>query len=397
MAKITHDTVANLQPGQIEWDSEVKGFYVRCQREEKTYGLKDRFRGTQVWLKIGDVGTYTPKQARNQASAWKRDMRAGVHPDKLRASLKGEPTVNDLCDRYIREHVEPHNKPSTVATFKGIVERHIRPTLGKRTVGEVDTEHVAKLHQKLQGKPRTANQTVSVLSKMFNLAELWKLRPQNSNPCKHLVRYAETERDRHYEDAELQATGAALTELEAAGQIQPGAATAIRLLALTGCRLGEVAKLQWSDIDLAGAKLTIRDAKAGARKHSIGAATVAYLSTLTRGGPYVCQGGVPERGVSKRRVQEAWEVIRTKAGIANSRLHDLRHTVGTYAGDTGANAFLVRDALGHKTLAMTGRYVGKGDRLRQLVDQVADRVSSAMTGVAAVAATVAGEPKGTAS
>ena len=42
-------------------------------------------------------------------------------------------------------------------------------------------------------------------------------------------------------------------------------------------------------------------------------------------------------------------------GVKDIRIHDLRHTVGTYSGQTGANAFLIRDKLGHRTLAMTGR------------------------------------------
>jgi len=47
--------------------------------------------------------------------------------------------------------------------------------------------------------------------------------------------------------------------------------------------------------------------------------------------------------------------------------------------NAGANAFLVRDLLGHKTLAMTGRYVERAaDPLRALADRVADRVTAAM-------------------
>jgi integrase len=47
--------------------------------------------------------------------------------------------------------------------------------------------------------------------------------------------------------------------------------------------------------------------------------------------------------------------------LPDVRLHDLRHTVGTYAGQSGANAFLVRDLLRHKDLSMTGRYVNRAE------------------------------------
>ena len=68
--------------------------------------------------------------------------------------------------------------------------------------------------------------------------------------------------------------------------------------------------------------------------------------------------------------------VRERANLADVRFHDLRHAYGTYAGQAGANAFLVRDALGHKTLAMTGRYVNRdADPLRQLADRVSSRAS----------------------
>jgi integrase len=60
-------------------------------------------------------------------------------------------------------------------------------------------------------------------------------------------------------------------------------------------------------------------------------------------------------------LEKVWGRIRTAAQLSDVRLHDLRHTVGTYAGQSGANAFLVRDLLRHKNLAMTGRYVNRSD------------------------------------
>ena len=55
--------------------------------------------------------------------------------------------------------------------------------------------------------------------------------------------------------------------------------------------------------------------------------------------------------------------------------------MGTYAGQTGANAFLVRDKLGHKSLAMTGRYVNRDiSPLHALSDQVEGRIAGTMSG-----------------
>jgi integrase len=378
--KLTHDIVAKLRPGQIEWDTDVLGFGVRCQRDRKIYLLKARHQGRPVWLTIGDAGSWTPKLARDEASRLKRELRAGVDPDKLRSSARGQPTVDELIDRVVAEHIDVHLKPSTQDTFKRLLNLFIRPAWGKRLITDVSSDDVAKLHHKLRSTPRQANQVIAVASKMFNLAEQWQLRPQNSNPCRHLRKFKETTRTRFYDDAELQAIGAALASLEDAGKILPGCAALIRLAPLTGCRLGEILNLQWVDVDLNAGILEVRDAKAGARKHPIGAAAVAFLAGLERVGPWVCQGVTPDKRLSTRFAQKAWEAVRARAGLTGW-FHDLRHTTGTYAGATGANAFLIRDMMGHRTLSMTDRYVGRDvDPMRQLVDSVASRVSAALTG-----------------
>lgn len=73
--------------------------------------------------------------------------------------------------------------------------------------------------------------------------------------------------------------------------------------------------------------------------------------------------------------------LRAAAGLDDVRMHDLRHTVGTYAGQSGANAFLVRDLLRHSNVAMTGRYVNKSDDpVRTLNDLVGERIAAGLEG-----------------
>ncbi|HEX7408131.1 MAG TPA: site-specific integrase [Candidatus Binatia bacterium] len=130
------------------------------------------------------------------------------------------------------------------------------------------------------------------------------------------------------------------------------------LLALTGCRRGEVLALRWEDVDLEGGVLRLPDAKAGARTVALGASAATLLAELPRNGKHVVHSAFSsDRPLSCSALEDAWDRIRTSAKIPDARLHDLRHTVGTYGGQAGLNAFMVRDLLGHKTLAMTGRYV----------------------------------------
>lgn len=162
---------------------------------------------------------------------------------------------------------------------------------------------------------------------------------------------------------------------------------AIELLLYTGCRLSEVLTLRWSAIDLDGGTLALARTKAGRPQAVVMNAQarqiVRELSTtrLAVGtSDYVFpRRADPSKPLSKSALEAAWQKIRAHAEIADVRLHDLRHTVGTYAGQTGANAFLVRDLLRHRNLAMTGRYVNRSDDpVRTLSDQVGERIAAGM-------------------
>ncbi|NYZ13558.1 site-specific integrase [Azospirillum sp. RWY-5-1] len=147
-----------------------------------------------------------------------------------------------------------------------------------------------------------------------------------------------------------------------------------------GRRTRRAPGLRWEDVDLEQGLLRIRDGKAGARVHPVGSTTVAFLSERPRTSPWFLPAASdPEEPLSASTLEHAWTRIRARAGLPDVRLHDLRHTVGTYVGQAGANAFLVRDKLGHKTLAMTGRYVNRDARpLRDLSDRVESRVMGAL-------------------
>jgi hypothetical protein len=64
-------------------------------------------------------------------------VRAGKDPVAERRAYIDAPLVNDLLDRYIAEHVEKRNRPTTKEEVKRLIERHIRPELGRHKVAAV--------------------------------------------------------------------------------------------------------------------------------------------------------------------------------------------------------------------------------------------------------------------
>jgi len=274
-----------------------------------------------------------------------------------------------------------HNKPSTAVEFERLVNSRIKPVFGSRRVGTVTRSDVKAWHTALRGSPYAANRALAVLRKMFSLAvKEWEL-VDEKNPVVGLKMFREKKRERFATDADLACIGQWLMNAHKARNVHPSFPLAVRLLALTGMRLGEVLTLEWPAVDIQNGTVQLADAKGGARTVALGAPARALLAAVRTRGRYVVSGDDASRHLQRSSFRTGWRYLRAGTGLADLRPHDLRHTAGTFAAQAGANAFLVRDLLGHKTLAMTGRYVERSvDPLRYLADQVAERVAAAMGG-----------------
>jgi integrase len=399
VTKISKRTVDALRPAAIGdvvlWDDELLGFGIRCRPSgSKVYFLKYRTAGgRQRWLTLGRHGPVTPEGARAKALREKAAVADGSDPSGARQQKRRENTVAIVADRYLAEHVAMHNKASTAREARRIVETRIKPALGNIKITDLTRADIKAWHQAMSSAPYEANRALAYCSRMLSLAAKdWELR--EGNPCLGIKRFPERKRERFFSDDELIKLGGVLSAMETEGAETPGFILLIRLLATTGMRLGEVLKLIWSDVDLPGHAIRLRDAKGGARTVHLGTAAVPILDAIEhRDGP-VIRGREQAKPLSINTAQNAWRRLRDRAGIPNARIHDLRHTAGTFAALTGANAFVVRDLLGHKTLAMTGRYVERAaDMVRATADAVSNRVAAAFAAGNSTPAKIVSLPK----
>ena len=344
--KLTRRAVEALKANgadTVYWDGEFTGFGVRVRKSgRKNYVLQTRVRGKQRWFTIGQHGRITPDEARVAALEILAQAKSGVDPRAADAKRKAEPVMTELGRRFLEEYVPTHCKPSTQGEYRRSVTLFIDPAIGEMRIAEVERKDIAKLHFDLRDRPYQANRTLGVVSKMFSLAEIWGLRPDGSNPCRHVKRYKENKRERFLSPEETERLGEVLREAESE---MPSAVAAFRLLLLTGCRLSEIQFLRWEHVK--DDCIELPDAKTGGRVVPLGPEARAVLADLPRedGNPWVIRGKLP--GSHLTDLQRPWRRIRARADLEDVRIHDLRHSYASRALALGESLTMIGKLLGH--------------------------------------------------
>ncbi len=388
MAKLTKRLIDSLQPAPgggdlVLWDDDLPGYGLRVKPSGvKSFCIQYRAQGRSRRVTVGTYGRLTPDEARKLARQMLADVSKGADPAEAKAQGRQAPTVKDLANRYLAEHARAKKKPASIFRDQRLIERFILPALGSKQVEAVTRADVARLHHKIgQETPIQANRTIAVLSKMMTLAVRWGLRGDAlGNPCRFVERFKENKRERYLSADELARLGASLIKAEHEGTGFPPAIACIRLLLLTGARVGEILTLRWSDLDWERSCIFLSDSKTGRKMIPLGAAALELLQALPRhaGNPYVLPG---ERlGRHLVDVNTTWHRVREAAGLETVRLHDLRHTWASMGAASGLSLPLIGAVLGHSEPSTTQRYSHLADDpLKQAADLVAGKVAEALT------------------
>lgn len=394
--KLTKRFVESIKPGDreiIKWDTEIRGFGVRVQPSgRRTYILKYRtLHGTVRKPKIGVHGDLTVEQARTIAGDWKQAVRRGKDPSAERQAARQAPTVADLAADYLQRHALPHKRPASVSNDRSMLDRLILPRLGKMKVVAVTRRDVEAIHAGLRAKPYVANRVVALLSKMFNLAAAWGWR--DGNPARGIPRFHEDRRERWLSADEL-------TRLWAALEAYPRrpAANAVKLLALTGARRGEVLSATWEEFDLDRGIWTkpSHHTKQKRTEHvPLNGPAMSLLEALraeaSAGQVHLFPGDAPGKPIAN--IQRLWRRVCRDAGLEGVRLHDLRHTYASSLVSGGVSLHIVGRLLGHTQPQTTARYAHLDDHaLREATNGFGRLVEAAGQGRAAEVVEWMGRP-----
>ena len=381
MTKLDPDAIStrsvealSVEKDTVFWDRDLAGFGVRVQPSgAKVYIVQSRGPDGPRRIALGRHGVISADEARRRAAPIIARIKAGAdagphalapaEPAPAEPTVAGphapapvEPTIAALARRYLREHVAVRCKPATAAQYRAAIDNYILPALGALPVSSVGRTHVAELQHGCCDRPAMANLVVATLSRMIDQAMAWGLIPDGSNPCRFTRKYRERRRERFLTDAEFRRLGRALDALEAEGRVSVHAGAALRLLILTGCRRNEILTLRWEDVHPAANELRLRDSKTGPRAVSLSPAAVKVLAALPRvaGNPHVIPGARP--GARLSGIFEPWRRVRTRAGLDDVRIHDLRHSYASRALALGESLPVIAKLLGHSRIQTTARY-----------------------------------------
>lgn len=360
MPRLTKRIVEGATPKVKEyylWDEDIPGLGLRVLPSgRKQYIVQYRAGRRSRRISLGPHTVLTAELARTNALAILSDARSGRDPAAERDTYRDALLVKDLAQRFDEQHISVRVKPVTAREYRRSLDKLILPKLGRMVITDVTRAQIAKFHHDLRHRPYQANRCLAILSKMFNLAELWGLRVDGSNPCRLVPKYPEKQRERFLSLAEIKHLGDVLNDMEQEGREMPSAILAIRLLLYTGCRLNEIMTLQWDFVDLETRTLKLPDSKTGAKTVFLGRSACELLEKAPRlpENPWVITGLIPGRRLTD--LQPFWQRVRAQAGLPEVRIHDLRHTFASTAIAAGHSLPIIGKLLGHTQVQTTARY-----------------------------------------
>jgi len=358
--KLTQPAVEKLRAsagGRVEyWDNQLPGFGLRISETgRKSWVTMYRVGGKLVRETIGTVALIpSVAEARDRARESLQKAQKGINPvqerreaeEAAKIAKKTAParTFAAAADRYLREHVEQHTKPSTIRETKRIFDRDVTPRWRERPIAEITRQDVSEVLDEIAGRGAMvqANQTLKRLKTLFR----WALDEELiiADPTIRVrKRVRETARDRALRHDEIHLFWAGCEKV--GWPFGP----MFKLLLLTAQRRDEVGTMEWPEIDVDKRVWTIPRQKAkNDRTHEVHLSELALeiIGGLPRIGKstrfvFTTNGERPVSGFSKakqRLDKHMMELLRAelevgrdhdKAEIDGWILHDLRRTAAT--------------------------------------------------------------------
>lgn len=238
-----------------------------------------------------------------------------------------------------------------------ILRQHILPTFARHPLHDISRDAVEAWLGSLAARglaPATCNRILSVFKSVCSLAVIRGVLPVS--PCTGIAPFPVRQlRERYLARHEAQRL------LRALHDSPRPEARALQLLLLTGARKSEILKARWEHVHLEQHLLTVPLSKSNRPRHLVlSDEAVAIIRHLPRRPdcPWLFPGRTAGRPLSD--IYLFWNRLRHRLGLADVRIHDLRHTFASILVNAGHSLYEVQHLLGHRDPRTTMRYAHLG-------------------------------------
>jgi integrase len=320
----------------------------------KTYYLSYRDqRGNQRSHKLANAADVSPQQARALCERARSKIAMGTDVADEREQLRTAPTVAEFFNTSYLPYIKSYKR--SWSKDVSVFQNHVLPQLGVLYMDAVSSSDISALMARAAEKlaPSTSNRLLVLLRYFFNLALRWHTAGVTTNPTADCVlKKCTTHRERYLSAAETQALIATVNK-----SINTQLKYIVPFLLLTGARKREVLDARWCDIDLERCFWRIPITKSGRERHvPLSAAAIQLLQQVPRmrGDTWIFAN--PDTDKPFTSFYYSWHTARKAAGLADVRVHDLRHSFASFLVNEGCSLYEVQKILGHASVSMTQRY-----------------------------------------
>ena len=337
----------------------------------KSFYVRQRVKGNDVRVKLGEPPIMTVEEARMAAVANRKMMNEGKNPLQQSKKYRAEDKLQKLFDDFVEERGRFIGE-RTMANYKSMWRTKLNKLANKR-LSDISSEDLKELHRKISETAGnyTGNHCIALVRTVYNYA-IKEERFDGRNPADAVHMNKKEPRVRYLEHDEMKRFFKALENYD-----NETSRDAILMLLFTGVRKTNVFEMAWKDIDMDAKVWKIPQTKTA--KNVTIALVEPALEILRRrkeqsqsewvfSSAYSASGHIVE-------LKRAFSTILKMANITNFRIHDLRHTLGTYLTANGADAFMVKRALTHQSLQSTQVYVNLGvEHLRAILNDTVEKM-----------------------
>ena len=347
-------------------DKACPGLSIECRKAGSSWRVRYSYQKLQQLMTLGDTQRLSLSEARALGFAVKKIVAEGKDPALVfkKGVVATCPTYSEFIEKHYLPHIKSYKR--CVTADLTLLNNHLLPSFGVYRMNQISRYQIVEfLQSKVSAgyKPGYCNRFLVLLGFCFNLAMKWEVPGVIKNPVKGVDLLKDSKKtERYLQSGEILALLSALQE-----SVNPLLKYFVPLALLTGARKRELLDARWSDIDFEKRTWHIPMTKSGRPLYiPLTAEAISLLLSLRSHLPGLLEKPVqgelewvfPNLKTNKpfNSIYNSWNTARIKAGLANLRIHDLRHSFASALVNQGIPIYDVQKLLGHQSVHTTERY-----------------------------------------